>query len=262
MINTASQPVRTPSYMPHGVAQLFRLRNLSDGTTESEVRRGPYEMWTLQARLSHHSNGQDGCLYLSQEKVQGPGGSFECDFIPGYGPDPSLLNLADGSFSKNFARAGVFYRRFYLPGSGDVDDTVVRSWYAGATVESHRSFLVNWIPGRIPPEQEALYGTWRWRLLGGGAFRHRGRLPSGHFLDVVFERYPDASDVLTAWSFSAEYIRSFDRFGGWGLYTRYYTGQDYYNLGFGRKLARFSVGLAWVQERFETVGGTALDPFG
>lgn len=148
MINTASQPVRTPSYMPHGVAQLFRVKNLSHDTAESARRRGPYEMWTVQARLSHHSNGQDGCLYLSQQRNVNPDGSFDCDFLPGYGPAPANLNLADGSFSKNFARGGVFYRRMYLPEG--VDDTMARSWYLGATVESHRSFLVNWIPGRSP----------------------------------------------------------------------------------------------------------------
>ncbi len=263
MIDEASQPVRTPSYMPHGVLQLFRVRNLGGGARESRLRRGPFETWTLQATLSHHSNGQDGCLYSSQSITLAADGSAACQFLSGLGPDPTTLNVSDGSFSTNFVRSGLFYRRLYLGGDegpAGVDDAVGGTWYAGATVEAHRSFLVDWMPGKIPPDQQELYGSWRWRLLAGLALRDGGRLSGGHFIDVVFERYPDAADVLTKWSFSAEYIRSFERFGGWGLYARYFTGQDYYNLGFGRKLNRFSVGFAWVQERFQTLGGAALAP--
>lgn len=254
MINTASQPVRTPSYMPHGVFQLFRVRNLGIGERgSSSLRRGPYEVMTLQLRLSHHSNGQDGCLYTTQQKVGTGSDSFECVFEAGTGPDPATVNLKDGSFSKNFLRVGYFYRRLYLP--ADLEDVVRSTWYVGATVESHDSFLVDWIPGRIPADQAALYGTWRWRLLAGGARRAtRGRWSGGHYVDFVFERYPDASDLLTKWAFSAEYARTFDRFGGWGLYARYFTGQDYYNLGFGRKISYLSLGLAWLPDRFEELG--------
>ena len=254
MVNTASQPVRTPSYMPHAVLQVFRVRNLGNDTAkESELRRGPYEMWTGQVRLSHHSNGEDGCLYTSQVKKPKPDGSFQCEFPPGHAPDPSTLNLLDGSFSKNFVRAGLFYRRMYLPEG--VNDTINHSWYLGATVETHKCCLVNWMPGTIPDDQAQLYGTWRWRLTGGGSIRQTGRFAGGHFLDVTYERYPNAAEVLTPWSFSVEYAWSLNRFSGWGLYARYFKGQDYYNLGFGRQpLNRFSVGLAWVQERFETIG--------
>jgi len=256
MIDDASQPVRTPSYMPHLVAQLFRIRNRSRAARESKRLAGPYEMITLQARLSHHSNGQDGCLYTTQVKRPTGPKRFECTFLPGYGPDPAAINRLDGSFSKNFVRGGVFYRRLYVPAGGD---RVRTTWYAGATIETHHSFLVNWIPGRIPDDQRALYGSWSWRALAGLARRAGGRRwEGGHFLDVTYQRYPDASSRIPRWSLSIEYARNFRRFGGWGVYARYFYGQDYYNLGFGRRLKRFSLGLAWLQDRFQRVGAPSF----
>jgi hypothetical protein len=259
MVNTASQPVRTPSYMPHGVVQLFRLKNLNTADRESELRRGPFEMWMASAMLSHHSNGQDGCLYTTQVKQPDARGGVECVFLAGRRPDPQDINRLDGSFSKNFLRAGLIYRRLYLPDG--LDDVIHGSWYVGGSAETHRSPIVNWIPGKIPDDQAALYRTWQWRLIAGGTRRSDGQKWSGgHYLDLAYESYPDAADVLTKWSISAEYARTFDRYGGWGLYARAFAGQDYYNLGFGRKLKRLSFGVVWAQDRFERVGAGALGP--
>ena len=78
-----SMPVLPPSFMPHFVYQTSWLRNTSPSTVETARLVASSEMITLQARLSHHSNGQDGCLFTTQTLTPVPGESEpDCVFQP------------------------------------------------------------------------------------------------------------------------------------------------------------------------------------
>ena len=103
----ASAPVRTPSYMPKGTVQLVRFRNVSSGTDvdSDEFNSGPIEFWLLDTiPFGHHSNGQDGCLFTSQERDEGG----ECvEVAP---TAEKVVNKQDGSFSTNYIEAMAVLR--------------------------------------------------------------------------------------------------------------------------------------------------------
>ncbi|MGQ0815604.1 MAG: hypothetical protein ACT4O1_14305 [Gemmatimonadota bacterium] len=252
MYAEASNPVRTPSYMPHFVYQRFWLRNHSTEVDPDDRVNGPYSALVTQLRLSHHSNGQDGCLYTTQIKVTVPGEDDPvCVFMPGAGADAATINLKDGSFSTNFLRARAFYRYFGLSDHpSTAADHVRRTAYVGAGVEAHRGPVLNSLPGKISDEQAELYGSWRWQLHAGGGLR-TGYPRDGWLFDFTFEHAPNADASIPSWSTSLEIARTFEHLEGWGVYVRGFYGQDFYNLRFAQKIKRFHVGLGWSQERFE-----------
>lgn len=255
MSKDRSQPVLPPSYMPHVVGQLFFARSMADpgdGLSEFEAelarREAAVGMWALEARLSHHSNGQDGCLFETQT-LEPVGGGEACAFAPGAGPDPAAVNFDDGSFSTNFLRLGAAYRR--LAPDDEEEDVLGSTWFVGGGVELHTGPVLDALPGALPEDQRELYGTWRWRLDAGASWRRAsGFWAGGTHLEAHFEHAPDVRDDVPAWSVQLEGYHLLDRFGGWGLYARIFHGQDYYNLAFVREETFVHVGLAWAQDRF------------
>ena len=73
MFDEASSPVRTPSYMPKATVQLAWMKNRSKADEEKDPTgflEGPIEMWLINAiPFGHHSNGQNGCLFVGQVRV-------------------------------------------------------------------------------------------------------------------------------------------------------------------------------------------------
>src|SRR6185503_11185980 len=70
MFRQTSAPVRTPSYMPKGVIQFARFKNLSTASRASERFRGPVSMWLIDIiPFGHHSNGQDGCMFTDRRRA-------------------------------------------------------------------------------------------------------------------------------------------------------------------------------------------------
>ena len=112
MFDQTSNPVRTPSYMPKGTVQVARFKNLSRATDpdSSAFNEGPIAMWLVDAiPFGHHSNGQDGCLFMDHARDA----DGECVAVPGF---PHDVNKKDGSFSTNYIEATVHYGR--IPGFG------------------------------------------------------------------------------------------------------------------------------------------------
>ena len=256
MAATRSKPITPASFMPHGVGQVSWLRSTSDATDELERLLAQLEMWTVSLRFSHHSNGQQGCLYTTQA-LQTIGGEDVCVFAPAAGPDPSAINFDDGTFSTNFVRPGVFYRR--LRPEQEQANWVDYSWYAGAEVELHTGPGLDQFPGALPDDQRPLYGTWRWYVHAGSAFRRGEDGSQSIFTDLRFMHAPNVGDGIPSWAIEGEVYWLFERFGGWGLYARLYHGQDFYNLYFVEEMTRLHLGLAWVQDRLADV---ALAPLG
>jgi hypothetical protein len=46
--------------------------------------------------------------------------------------------------------------------------------------------------------------------------------------------------------------------GGWGAFARYYSGQDYYNLGFADSISRVMVGVHFEQDGFLRFASRAI----
>jgi hypothetical protein len=123
-----SAPVRTPTYEPRLMLQLFDVRPLGarDATAE---RPRPVRIAALELALGHRSNGQSGCSLANH--VRRPGDTdFTC--APLTDPPDPRLNVEDGSFTTDYLGAGGFVRLLVPgPGPGLVDGALT----AGAALE-------------------------------------------------------------------------------------------------------------------------------
>jgi hypothetical protein len=249
MFDEDSSPVRTPSYMPKISFQVAWLKNLSRAT-EAEARHdGPIEMWLLHTiPFGHHSNGENGCLFLDQQKVDGA-----C--VPQGAAGARAVNKDNGSFSTNYVRAGLFYGRMYLRGDDpDVEDRVwlpAREWTVGASLEVNPQ---GYVSGSIAPQLKQVYGATRLRLTADVALRRWtpaawlecGRASVTGALEYVHDAPATVSDVIL----SVEASCLPKTWGGMGLFVRYYRGQDYYNVAFDEQIHRLQFGLTFGLAKF------------
>lgn len=242
MFHEASNPVRTPSYMPKGIVQVARFRNLSRAAEESERFTGPVDMWLIEAiPFGHHSNGQNGCLFQSQTRDATDACVEEAP------PGPRAINKIDGSFSTNYVEAGVHYGRMHLVARDDVPEYGTRwEWRTGAAVQHNpRGYL----GGAIDDELADLYGRTRVSLEAMVARRGSwrcGRVEAQVRLQYIRDRPAAVPGVTTI----AEASCLPATWGGTGLFVRFYRGQDYYNLGFAERIARLQFGVTFQQASF------------
>ncbi len=256
MFDEASSPVRTPSYMPKATIQLAWLKNRStaDPTdAPAEFLRGPVEMWLVNAiPFGHHSNGQNGCLFKQQVRIDG-----ECEpqSPPANGPED--INTENGSFSTNYIRLGVEYRRLYPDGDDPIDLRAVtrREWGVGGSIEVNPS---GYVGGSISDTLRPLYGPTRFRVTAdvvAGNWRAPVRLidrvncgRAWADVSLMFIRGAAPSvDNVTA-SIEAACLPA--GWGGAGLFVRYYRGQDYYNAAFLENIDRLQFGVTFLQGKF------------
>jgi hypothetical protein len=245
MFDEASNPVRTPSYMPKGTFQLTRFRNISESTDSDsdEFNAGPIEMWMLDAiPFGHHSNGQDGCLFISQSRDA----NGECVKL---GPtSPRAVNKKDGSFSTNYIEAIVHYGRMYLDSEGaEAGEFATRwEWRAGAGLQLNPE---GYIGGAIKPQLADLYGPTRVLVAAMTARRDAwrcGRASGELRLQVITEAPIGLSSLIT----QAEGACFPANWSGAGLFLRIYHGQDYYNLGFAEEITRLQFGVTLQRDQF------------
>jgi hypothetical protein len=232
MFDTRSAPVRTPSYMPKGTGSLLAFRGEIDRRD-----RGPrVGIWAGQLTVGHHSNGQDGCLFVTDTLVDD-----ECVGTP----DLTQINTKDGSFSTNFMRTGLRYRREWL---AEVDVAGGQKEYAGTKqltfgVDYERHFHTD-------PRMKPFYGLNRFRGMAEVAIRLkrlcRSRAAANVMVAYVGEEPPEVAPLV----FQAEGLCTFTDQGGWGLFVRYYHGQDYYNLAFTQEIHRMQFGVHYEQDGF------------
>jgi hypothetical protein len=241
MFEQVSRPVRTPSYMPRGQAQMIWARNLSP-VAQAFVRAagGPLaeveqvSLWEAHVIVGHHSNGQDGCFWQDEERD----GDDECvSVLPIVGE--RQVNKQDGSFSTNFIRVGMNYRRNYL----DRDLWANREWGFRADFEYHPR-------GWVDSVMVDLYGRARTGLAGTYATRELRWCPKR--ADATGSVQAIAGHPESVWPVivTAQFSCFPTRQGGWGIFVRYYGGQDYYNLGLLDNIQRVHVGATFNQSGF------------
>jgi hypothetical protein len=127
MYREVSSPVRTPSYMPRVTFQMLWAPGVQRAR---EHRSGTVNLLEMHWMVGHHSNGQDGCFYAEQFR-QGTDCTLREDtpfitvprpvtadsqgrqrFPPGSDKVfQTTINKKDGSFSTNYARVGINWRR-------------------------------------------------------------------------------------------------------------------------------------------------------
>jgi hypothetical protein len=254
MFDTTSSPVRTPSYMPKGTVQLAWLKNLSTAdpaTTPETLMNGPIEMWLVSAiPFGHHSNGQDGCLFTTQERIDD-----ECVPEPPPNPGPETVNKLDGSFSTNYIRVGVQYRRLYPAGDDPVDIRAItrREWGVGANLELNPS---GYLGGSISDTLRPLYGPTRYGfradvVVGNWRPPVLRRLTCGRaWADLSLKVIQGAAESVDPVAVAAEAACLPGSWGGAGLFVRYYRGQDYYNASFLENINRVQFGVTFMHGKF------------
>lgn len=253
MFNDVSRPVRTPSYMPRGNLQFLiaprLVRAIKDAVMTAEADRaagrprriasrdsddtGAIRMLALHAIVSHHSNGQDGCLYTDEQR----GDDGECFQVAG---EAHEINKRDGSFSTNFVRLGANMRWYRV----DEDAFPVLERTLRAEVQWHPRV---WTSDRI----EDQYG--RFRFLAGAtiAWPDMGWCNKSLGVSTGLEwislgRPENVDPVALTGTVSCHPATS----GGWGLFARIYSGQDYYNLGFRDNIRSLQVGFTYSSDGF------------
>jgi len=245
VFNEESSPVRTPSYMPKATVQIARFKNLStaDPSDEGEFSRGPIEMWLVDViPFGHHSNGQKGCLFTSQSRDA----AGVC--VESARPQSRAINTTDGSFSTNYVEALMRYGRMSLDSERAPEGEYATrwEWRAGAGVQFNpRGYLF----GAIDDELAEVYGTTRVIVEAAVARRDEwrcGRAEAGLRLQYLH----DAPVGLPSLTTKAEAECLPRRWGGTGLFLRFYRGQDYYNLGFAEAISRLQVGFTLQQDTF------------
>jgi hypothetical protein len=246
MFDEESSPVRTPSYMPKATVQIARFTNLSraDESDEEEFSRGPVAMWLLDViPFGHHSNGQTGCLFASEAREPG-GPCIESARHQVAG----AINKIDGGFSTNYIEAMGHYGRMHLDAerAPEADYATRWEWRGGAGFQINpKGFLV----GAIDAELAAIYGPTRILFEAMAARRDGGRcgrLDAGIRVQYVH----DVPAGLPAITTKAEAACLPRRWGGTGVFVRFYRGQDYYNLGFADAITRLQFGFTLQQDTF------------
>jgi hypothetical protein len=254
MFDEASNPVRTPSYMPKATIQLAWMKNRStaDPDDGEKFLKGPIEMWLASViPFGHHSNGQNGCLFREQVRIDG---DCQPEFPAAVGPDD--VNRENGSFSTNYIRFGVEYRRLFPDGDDPVDIRAItrREWGIGGSVELNPS---GYIGGSISDTLKPLYGPTRYRVTADIAVANwRAPIPGIDRINCGRAWAEAAATFIQGAADSVDNVLAFEAaclpagWGGAGLFVRYYRGQDYYNAGFLENINRVQFGVTFLQGRF------------
>ena len=205
-----SFPVRTPSYMPE-ISFYHQLNKTGNETIKY-----------LFLNLTHHSNGQDGDFFNED-------GSF---------------NTVSGDFATNYLELGLFLNQNVVPFSNTNE-------YFKTSLEYH-------LDVNRADELEGRYSFVRWHN-NIRIFRFPGH--EGGSKKLVFDKNPRVQTRLeTTWLFGhindASFFDLKERFNfsltmayrpkflsDVSLFANFYSGQDYYNMHFYRRITVFRIGL-------------------
>ena len=229
-LSSESSPVETPSFNP-GVE--FTWLRLSSALNRPGVAPDIGKLallFAVHGRIAHYSNGQSGCFYTQFAKDS----TNTCVRIA---PGPDSPNLKDGDFSTHYAEIGVTHGWLGFSHEGFderlLTGSVEARWYprvcCGGMDDQlaklySRSALLGRIEGRLRYENR-LMPSW---------LRHREAVTVSIEAECA-ERRPSGSDrcrTMTEGAVSAPGLY------GLGVFARYATGWDYYNIGFLRRIPK------------------------
>lgn len=209
MFAEESFPVRTPSYMPN----LTFYRQLSDGINKNNM------VHYIYLKAAHHSNGQDGSFFNTDGSI----------------------NTHSGNFSTNYIELGTFFNHKLksVKNAGEFFQT---------SIEYH-------LHTDRSPELEGRYSFIRWH----NNFRVF-KLPANWLLSEFVTNPHFQTTIKTTWLFGeikdAAMLDFEERFNfsvsvnyrpkalhDVSIFANFYSGEDYYNMQFSRRINVFRVGL-------------------
>jgi hypothetical protein len=218
MLNEQSSPVIPPSFMPKMTLQFLHERRLKEeGEFHRAIQVG------LHLILGHHSNGQSGCLFGNQT-------GKDPDCTPAAGQLP--INEASGSFSTNYFRTEL-HARYIFKADSDFES----GWMVDGAVALEANSKGG--PGGIEEDQLHIYGKGH---VGGEVSLQR--LWSGHRARATITTsvpYGEAPSQRPTVSVEAAAMPAWA--GGFGLFARHVSGQDYYNILFFERVNIWLIGI-------------------
>ncbi len=231
-----SSPVRAPSYMPGGELQFGIVRGRFDGAG------GHLSIFGGSVALVHHSNGQDGCLFVGWERPPDPNypsGRDEDICIPPTTYDTTTIDTdeLEGSFSTNYLDYLIFFR--HLTSTTNQR----RSVSVGVGLENHLTSFP--CCGPLTGLERDIYGPFRPYLSLGVSTRRDGVI-GGVDLSLRYmwipRRPPFDNRVALSWDvvlpITVHRLR-------WGFLVRYHQGPDYYNADFVKSISELMIGLTF-----------------
>jgi hypothetical protein len=244
-LRDSSAPVRAPSFMPKVTAQWLWARRERGAFFDPTRPYSPVQFLEVETVVGHYSNGQAGCAYTDQH--HNPADFDDC--LPHHDDAHTVrheINGVDGDFSTHYVRLGANWRRLLV-------DSTRREWLAygaGGSFEQH-------VPGRLvgggmSDELRAVYGSRRLAAQAEVLVRDSAALhPLGGSSRVTLyaERALGAATWVPHARWWLEVAHTFDRAFGFGVFFRRHQGQDYYNLGFARRLNASQYGITFDLER-------------
>lgn len=243
MVGDTSSPVRPPSYIPRLNYQgfwFFKHAPAPVAKAGGVAGAGALTLVGLRASLGHHSNGQQYCRYDETRRVPDEDDTSAPPCPPG---DVDSLNVRSGDFATNFIQLAGHLAYLVL----DEDSFEKRRWSVGLVGETHPLWL-DFLPGAIDAEQYATYGPHRLRLELGYAehvFEDRS-LPAMLSVDVGLEGFSKTGPGVARYRVQAQAAYVPDRLGGFGVFARFTSGQDYLNILYLRPAIHTAqLGVIW-----------------
>ena len=273
MFQSQSSPVRTPSFMPRvnfqwlwATGRQQAVDGLSRLTSSDRTFDGrpwlPSLAWALDegnsvrisvhewhGSLGHHSNGQDDCFFDSAL----PDNRTVCVLPADTRISSGDINRTTGNFSTNFLRGGYNYRRSLVVR----DDTSCLAECGGPTfrAKSHVGWggELEWHPALLSDSRIApYYGRWKAEARTELAWRDPSTPSCGSRFDVraSVKWVGRVAGNVPGLAWTAQATCYPTPRGGWGVFARYYRGQDYYNLGFLERIHGFNIGITYNEDGF------------
>lgn len=247
--NADSAPVRMPSFMPKATYQLLKVSKRQAGQPWSQTLTD----WGLKAEVGHHSNGQDGCVFVAD--------GMDCAGVTQLSetsPGSVFVNTKNGSFSHNYVRLSPFLRIGHVSDSRFTPSQRLRevSWTVTTAPYFEFELKAPGLGGSLD-EIAGFYGKTRVGLRSEVEKRNpRGFLSrwmlSGRFEQIVGKsKMPggcgSGSSPRCAGSSIFEFQASarIRRVEDVSLFLRAYAGQDYMNQLFFRDMRRVELGLSF-----------------
>jgi hypothetical protein len=241
MWRDASTPVRTPTYEPRLMLQLFRAATLGDPGELGQPDPRHRMLTALQLAIGHRSNGEEGCALADHVRV-GDRNDFDC--VPVTDPPVRALNVRDGSFTTNYASAELLAR---WTGPGARDGGALAATGGGGAEWNLPCHFGACMPTAMRERYGPVRATWTAELEApvaallplpgpGRALRLRVGAPGSVRM---------GGSAGHRWEVSPEVAVVGRRAGGMeaGVFVRRHLGSDYLNIHFEERLDAWIVGI-------------------
>lgn len=237
MTDTISEPVLTPSY--HIRPFYFQAVHLWRHKPWSPA----YRLIGVATGATHYSNGQHGCTYRGFARNDT---TRVCEIRDTALAVTRRTNTLDGDFSTTYIPLTVNFRLGELMSKAE---PLKWQFTVGGEFQYH---LFGGLPGAMNEEQAATYGRHQWSA--HAELECRPRLTSGVWrvsADYTRRLGHDGGDSFGRGG--VQVSRTWDAWHNAGVFVRFSSGYDYYNIRYQDRGNFVAAGVMWDLHRFDVL---------